>query len=251
MGDRALAWRIEQTCFYAWPALNDRPVGDWVARSGRGLYRRTNSANPLRPRPRRIDASIAACEALYRRWEMPTIFRIPSIIDPAMDGRLDRLDYRLEGETLTLFGIREDLVDAPDPDVEILAAPSDEWLTAKAALSGFSPEHGAVYRDVIAGLTLSAAFAALRVDGQIAALAFAARRDGLICIEGVVTDERQRGRGLARRMLSALLASKLAADCEGACLQVQADNSAAVRLYRRLGLTNELYRYHYRREPPG
>ena len=248
MGERALAWRVERACFNAWPALEDLPIGDWMARSGRGLYRRTNSANPLKARPRRIDASIATLEAIYGGWRMPAIFRVPSIVDPSLDGRLDRLGYRLEGETLTLFGALADLKDCVDQRVEILETPGADWLAAKASLSDLSPQQADTYRDVIASLALPAAFAALWIDGRIASLAYAARHRGLLVIEGVVTAGPQRGKGLARRMLSTLLASKVAAGCKAACLQVQADNIAALKLYGGLGLTTELYRYHYRRE---
>jgi ribosomal protein S18 acetylase RimI-like enzyme len=36
---------------------------------------------------------------------------------------------------------------------------------------------------------------------------------------------------------------------EGACLEVEAHNTAALALYDGVGLKTELYRYHYRREP--
>ena len=36
----------------------------------------------------------------------------------------------------------------------------------------------------------------------------------------------------------------------GACLEVEAGNLPARTLYDALGFKTELYRYHYRREPP-
>jgi ribosomal protein S18 acetylase RimI-like enzyme len=35
---------------------------------------------------------------------------------------------------------------------------------------------------------------------------------------------------------------------KAACVQVLSDNVPALRLYRRLGFGDELYRYHYRRK---
>ena len=49
MSDLELAWRVEQACFHAWPALEEVRVSEWVARAGRGLTRRNSSANPLSP----------------------------------------------------------------------------------------------------------------------------------------------------------------------------------------------------------
>jgi ribosomal protein S18 acetylase RimI-like enzyme len=65
----------------------------------------------------------------------------------------------------------------------------------------------------------------------------------------VATDETERRRGHARRtVLSALKWARLRGARE-AWLQVEADNEAAIALYRSIGF-DEIYRYHYRR-PPG
>ena len=70
-----------------------------------------------------------------------------------------------------------------------------------------------------------------------------------MAIESVVTAARHRGRGLARRALSALIDWAAAQGAQAVCLQVEATNERGIRLYRRLGLRRELYRYDYRREP--
>lgn len=242
-----LAWRVEQACYNAWPALNEVHVGDWAARYGGGLHRRTNSANPLSPRPRRLAATIEQVEAAYRRWSLPPTFRIPTIVEPEMDTRLDLLGYQVDGLTLTLFGPRGEVKAVPDAEVELTDTPGADWLAAK--LAAYPPGQPVeVYPRVIERLAIPATFAAVRQDGRIAAVAYGALHDRLFVVEGVVTDVAHRGKGLARRMLAAMFATDLAQDAEAVCLQVQADNSPAVALYRGLGLTTELYRYHYRRK---
>jgi ribosomal protein S18 acetylase RimI-like enzyme len=243
-----LAWRIERACSNAWPALNEILAGDWAVRFGGGLHRRTNSANPLGPRTRRPAATIEAAEAAYARWDLPAIFRVPSIIEPDMDTRLDLLGYELEAATLTLFGPRGGVSAAPDPAVELTPTPGSDWLAAKLALSGYPPDQALAYPQVVERLAIPALFAALRLEGEIAAVAYGASHDRLFVIEGVVTAQTQRGKGLAGRMLKALFASELAQAAEAVCLQVQADNGPAIALYRRLGLAAEIYRYHYRRK---
>jgi N-acetylglutamate synthase len=49
-------------------------------------------------------------------------------------------------------------------------------------------------------------------------------------------------------MLGSLIDWAKAAGAEGLCLQVEASNQPARKLYGGLGLA-ELYRYHYQREP--
>ena len=80
-----LAWRVERTCLNAWPALRQVLLGGWVLRFSGGLTRRANSANPLGVGALDPDRLIAGCEALYRHQRLPTIFRLPSIIDATID----------------------------------------------------------------------------------------------------------------------------------------------------------------------
>jgi N-acetylglutamate synthase len=245
-----LAWRAERALQLAWPALEEQACGDWLARFAPGVSRRANSANPLRAQLRAVDADIAACETAFRERGLPPMFRLPSIVSAAADERLARLNYAREGASLTLYA---DLArSAPRaPDVAIAARPDSEWLAAMAKLQGQTPAQAAIYRDVVESIAIPAGFAALREDGEWAALAFGALHDGLLCCESVVADPQRRGRGLGRRLMKALLAWGAEQGARDICLQVAADNVAGLALYRSLGLTTEIYRYHYRRALSG
>ncbi len=119
-----------------------------------------------------------------------------------------------------------------------------------AELQGHTPEQAAVYRGVVESIVIPAGFAAQRDEnGEWAALAFGAVHEGLLCCESVIANPRLRGRGYARRMMTALLAWGAGEGAREVCLQVAADNGPGLALYRSVGLTTELYRYHYRREP--
>ena len=85
MSGSTLEWRVEETCLNAWPALREVLLDGWVLRFSGGVTRRANSANPLQP-VSYVD--LPACEALYRRSGLPTIIRVLSLIDPAVDDRL-------------------------------------------------------------------------------------------------------------------------------------------------------------------
>jgi N-acetylglutamate synthase len=92
-------------------------------------------------------------------------------------------------------------------------------------------------------------FAGVRgADGRLASLAFGAVHDRTLCVNLVVTDPPQRRAGLARRAVTSVLSwARERMGAESACLAVVAANAPAVALYRQLGFTTELYRYHYRR----
>jgi len=110
-----------------------------------------------------------------------------------------------------------------------------------------SVEKAYTYRQIVASITAPAIFAMLKTDGQIASLGFGAMYENLLCIESVITDDAFRGRGLAKHMLTSLIA-EAKPDIAGVCLQVQGDNQSARTLYDKLGF-KELYGYHYQCKP--
>jgi GNAT superfamily N-acetyltransferase len=246
MTQPALEWRVEETCLNAWPALREVLLDEWVVRFSEGLTRRANSANPLRSVS---DVDLRVSEALYRRLGLPTIFRVLSLIDPAIDERLTEAGYAREGESCVLYAPIEDVEAARDPDVKLLDEPTDEWFAAMAALQNQSSKQAAIYRRFVGQLAIPAAFAALSDRGNTVASAYGALHNGLLCYESVITDGRWRRQGWGRRIVSALAAWARDQGAVGACLEVEARNAPARALYDAIGLKREVYTYHYRREP--
>ncbi len=252
MTERSLSWRIEETCFNAFPSLKQVLLQNWLLRFSAGLSRRANSVNPLGPECAGIAAAIAAAEALYRAQGLPTIFRVPSVVDAALDRELAARSYTSEGESCVLYGAIDALelgAAGADPAVRLLPSPEAEWLRAMARLQGHTAAQRAIYRRIVGAIAIPARFALLMVDGAPAALAYGAIHDGLLCYESVITDPGQRRQGLARRVIAGLAHWARDSGAGGACLQVEARNAPARSLYAGFGLS-EAYRYHYRREPP-
>jgi N-acetylglutamate synthase len=241
-----LQWRVEEACLNAWPALREVLFDGWLVRFSEGFTRRANSANPRRPV---VHAAIRECEALYRKQHLPTIFRIPSLLDPLVDERLAAAGYTSEGESCVLYG-EIDAIDAiPDADVLISPRPSPEWFQAMAALQNHTIEQAAIYRRIVGQIVAPSAFAALLVDCGVVALAYGMMHQALLCYESVITRQDRLRRGYARRIVAALAAWAKENRAQGACLQVESGNVPARALYDVVGLKQRLYRYHYRREP--
>ncbi|MGH7044889.1 MAG: GNAT family N-acetyltransferase [Stellaceae bacterium] len=248
MNGSGLAWRVEEACLNAWPAPRQILLGGWLLRFGGGLTRRANSANPLAG-PRREDtALVAQCQRLYRQHRQPTIFRLSTLIDDTIDAQLAAMGYRSEGLSLVLHAGIGALRAHHDPQVRLLSRPSLQWFAAMAALQRHSAAEASRYRRIVRHLAVPAAFAAVADGDGIAALAYGAVHDGLICYQSVVTDPQRQRRGYAGRLIMALAAWGAEHGGAGACLEVEATNAPARALYQKLGFT-ELYRYHYRREP--
>jgi N-acetylglutamate synthase len=248
MNRARLAWRVEETCLNAWPALRQVLLDGWVLRFSEGLTRRANSANPLRSPRETGNGLIAACEALYQKRNLPTIFRLPSIIDPDLDERLEGLGYAHEGESCVRYGDLTGFEAGSDASVQLLSRPTREWFAAMATLQNHTAEQRRTYRRIVGSIAIPAAFAALAIDGKFVALAYGAIHDRLLCYESVITDPRRQRRGYARRVVTSLAAWAKDQGAEGACLEVEAHNAAALALYNGVGLKTELHRYHYRRD---
>jgi len=233
----------------AWPSPRQAVFEGWLLRAAGGAIRRANSVNPLRgarATPARI---IAVAEAVYGARRQTPLFRITSLVAAdGLDEALAAAGYAPEGRTATLHADLSLRQEAGDSAAELSSEAGMEWLTARQRLNGVDDAEQRIYKEMLASIVVPKAFAATRADGEIAAVAYGAITNGLTVIESVVTDAALRGRGLGKRTVGALLAWGRANGAQGACLQVVADNAPAVALYRGLGFTRELSRYHYRRK---
>src|SRR6185312_15056851 len=70
------------------------------------------------------------------------------------------------------------------------ARPSPGWLARMGRLQNYSPGQLDAYGRVVGALTVPAAFAALSVEGEIAAMAFGAVHRGHVSYESVIVDPR-------------------------------------------------------------
>lgn len=247
--DIALSWRVEEVCFNAFPSLKQIFLGDWLLRFAAGVSRRGNSANLLRPETGDLGRTIPAIESVYRQQQQPTLFRVISIADPALDQALAARGYTSEGETCVLYGPMPASAGPADPEMRLLPTPTEEWLAAMAQLQGHSAAHADTYRRIVGAIAVPARFALLSIADKPAALAFGVLHQGLLCYESVITEPSLRRQGLSRRIIASLAAWAREAGATGLCLQVEAGNTAARALYAGFGLATELHRYKYRREP--
>ena len=249
MAETELLRQIEETCFNAFPSLKQALLDGWFVRFADGLSRRANSANPLAPDCAPVEQVIGTVEALYRRQRLAPIFRVPSFLDTGIEEALAARGYAAEGDTRVLYGQMTELAARADSQIELSPHAGSDWLAAMGTLQGHSAEQRTAYRRIVRALAVPAAFAALRVDGRIAALAYGAVTGGLLCYESVITDPRRRRQGFSRRIVAALADWAREQGAEAACLQVVADNTPALALYGAFGLKRDLYGYRYWRAP--
>ena len=247
-------WIAEEAAINGYPPLQQVVLGDWLLRFSGGARRTANSATPLREPQGGLDEVIGIAEKLYAAQGQPTIFRIPSFLDAAVDAQLAARGYAAEGESCIIEGPLDTIIAAAEPfgggaAVRLHDRPTDEWFAAMARLQGQQPGFHPLYRQIVASVALPAAFAELTIDGAPAALAYGVIHRGMLCFESVVTDAQHRRKGYSRRVLAALASWANRQGVSMATLQVEASNTPGRTLYHAIGMTTELHRYHYRRAP--
>lgn len=247
--DIALSWRVDMACRAAWPSAHAASIGGWQARQGGGPIRRVNSLNPL-PASAPPDAALLdATAGWYRGFGQPALVRLLDFL-PADDSLFERAGFVPEGSTLTLHAdlgrLAGHAAPAPAAERDLTAAPSADWLAARIRIGGSDGER---FEQMLTMIHDPTAFASVRVDGGIAALAYGVIHDRMLIVESVITDEAHRGQGLARKVVSSLIGWAVSQGVGDAALQVVADNQPARALYRRLGFDTALYGYRYMRRP--
>ncbi|RTL50885.1 MAG: GNAT family N-acetyltransferase [Bradyrhizobiaceae bacterium] len=244
----SLPWRAEAAFLKAWPALTTVVYDDWQARLAGGLSRRANSVNPLTANAVLTDTGLGFFEHVFRNQNLPLIVRVPTLLGGDPDAALDRSGFTREGDCLVLHSALEAIATQSESAVTIADEASRAWFDAIHAAQDRPAVQRATYEVMIGAIALPSGFAMLCENDEPVALAYVAIDGDLMCLESVVTAASHRGKGYARRLTIALLHWAKAKGAAQVCLQVEATNNPALTLYRKLGIGQELYRYHYRRQ---
>ena len=254
-GDRAVAAHLaadraelQRTAGRGWPGVRTDRLGEWTLRAADGFTNRANSVLPEGDPGIPLDQALDRVRDWYAGLGLPASVQV----DPAdpLDAELEARGWTTHAPALFQTAPLAPLVDdaaAAAAGVRLSREPGDGWLaryrrmadpalagTALAVLSG-GPS---VWFATVPGAQGEppAAIGRCVVDGRWA---------GLAALEVV---PEQRRRGLARAVTAALARAAADEGAELAYLQVEPDNSGALRLYERLGFRTH-HRYHYRRQP--
>jgi len=233
---------IEERSLAAWPAPRSVAFGGWIFREAGGYTKRANSANALRP-DRDFDEVRGEAERYYAAKGLPTIFRVTPLAGAATDERLADAGYRRADETSveTLPLSRAEI----DPGVRLRFAADEAWSEGFARANGVPPARRALHDRILALIATPTARAEIAIDDRAVAFGLAVLDRGSLGLFDIAVAPAFRRRGLARRVVSALLGWGAEAGATKAYLQVTVANEAARALYRDLGF-RETYRYHYR-----
>jgi len=223
-----------------WPAPETVSVAGWSARFAAGVTKRANSVWPREAVGDAVTA-IEQVEPLYRARGIRPAFQLTDS-DRALERTLRARGYDAVDETLIM--VRTGCHELQHTHAETTGSvrfadePAEEWLEVWWDVDG---RGGAAEREVARRIMtgVPALYATLSDggDGSVACVGRLALVGGRGGLYAVATRADARRRGHARTLLMALIAAAADRGMSDLWLQVLADNTAAVALYRSLGFS--------------
>jgi ribosomal protein S18 acetylase RimI-like enzyme len=243
--DLALMLDCERRIVNAWPSPATLLIDDWVVRFAGGYSGRANSASPLKPGAELDEDTLSLIEELYRSDGLPPCIRLTPLVGEATLAMVKARGFAVRDASFGLIRALDDIEPEIEPDLQIEARPSADWIAGVAARqSGIKADAGKLAA-IVEGVRLPAAFATWLIAGEPVAFGMSVAERGMAEIGSVVVDPAHRGHGLGRRLIGGLMGWARAMDAEQAYLQVDQTNAVALGLYRSLGF-RELYAYETR-----
>lgn len=221
----------------------------WLLPMDHGTVGRAQSAVPLQhepPDPHLLEPLLARYAA---RGFAPAL-RLPDLpAYAAFQQALQARGFHRQQPTLTQTAVLAQLApEGNDSAITLTAVPDAAWM-AMFLGEGLDPVDGAS-RARSLGRATGTLFASLREDGVTLACGAASFGHGWLGVHGMRTASAQRGRGLAARLVRAMAQTALDKGIARGFLQVDASNTSALALYRRLGFATAWpYAYWRRTEP--
>jgi N-acetylglutamate synthase len=226
----------------AWPARERERLGGWRLNASSGRSMRINACWPLAAPDRDPEAALDAVEAWFAQRGLPTRFKLTDGLTAPADltQRLAARGYAPSKQTVVMLGPTGG---EGDPAVRLSDAPDSTFEAVFTATAG-DPEDGRERLEALGRIPAPARFARLDIDGAPAAIGCGAVSGPFVGVFGMRTAPDYRRKGLARRVLRALLAEAGRLGAERAWLQVEANNAPAIALYADEGFApGYLYRY--------
>lgn len=244
---------LEAAAYRAWPAAEVEPRDGWRLRFTHGVTRRGNSVWTYGPGdPRDLGAQVAYAESFYSQRGIGTMFQLgPLTAPPELDSFLEERGYAIDAPvSLQTAGAAGVAAIAPQRGSTLYVAeePDEAWWSLAGAGGRFR-DISHIYRALLGRMPGRVCYARAECDDATVATGLGVAEGPWLGVYSMLTAPAFRNRGIARTLLGAL--GRFAADAgvDRLYLQVERNNSAALKLYARAGF-EEVSGYHYRVAEP-
>ena len=245
----ALAARIEDAGLTASQPSQQTFYDGWLLRYSPGKAKRARSVNAIAAGDLPLGEKIDHCRAFYSSVSLPCIFRITPFSRPStLDEALAAAGFAAVQETRVMQLRLPDEDQTSIPRESLIPLDAANFGDLLGELSGLDAGKRAAERERFARSGLNAAYFAVQDNDRAVACGSVAIEGSLAGVFGMVTAPSHRGRGMASRIVLALLGAARNAGARTAYLQVDASNQPARHLYSKLGF-QDCYAYWYRFAP--
>lgn len=229
--------KIEDLSLNAWPSHQMEVYDGWILRFSYFYTHRTNCAETIGHSILPLDEKIRYCEAIYRRWGTPCIFKISPITDPALDGILERSGYGIEHSVDVMTAqIDSCRLSHPVFGLSVGNKVTTRWINGLFSLKHtVDPIHRQIVPSMYAAIPKDEIAVSFEVDGEIAATGLGILDRDYIGVYAIHVREDLRHQGLGRAIVTTLLAEGSKRGARSAYLQAVSDNAPAKNLYRSIG----------------
>ncbi|MFO1292445.1 MAG: GNAT family N-acetyltransferase [Rubrivivax sp.] len=251
--DPALLARIEDASLNASAPPQQRWLDGWLVRFSPGKARRARSIQAVAPGRLPVDAKLALAAEVYREAALPMQVRVTPFSAPeGLDAHLAALGWEAIEDTRVMVCADRHAGPARAQPAGLCWTELDATAFAEAvgALRGSTPAARVAHAERLrAAPVVFRAYAWTdAASGAVLACGQFAREGALVGLYDVFTAPACRRNGLASSLCERMLSTSASEGAGIAYLQVDAANSAAQSVYRRLGFA-EGYSYHYRVPP--
>ncbi len=247
MTNAQLIRRLEELTLNTSPAIHQTFYDGWVLRASGTDTRRANSVTALAAGTLPLAEKIAHCEAWYRHYGQPGIFRFTDAFMPKeLDALLAARGYTREVDTFVMTVPLEGVQAGEIPaGVKRLERNTAEGLADVHGMKGSSPQ--AIEQDLQRQALWKGEqkYLSLKTINGVVATGLARIDGDFVGIFNMRTADSARRKGYASLLVTELLAWGRERGARTAFLQVDQTNAAAIAVYRKFGFA-PVYSYWHR-----
>jgi GNAT superfamily N-acetyltransferase len=238
---------IEEISLNALPCVQQILYDGWVLRFAEGYTKRANSVTPLYPSSQVLSQKIYRCEEIYRRFKLKPTFRLTNTSESeTLDKTLEQLGYlKQDSVSVRVKDISNNNISNNVLFPTIAYELSEEWLDYYVHAVDLPIQHWNTLSTMLEIIPNPTCYAWLKDRHRFCSCGLGILEDDYLGLFYIATAQKQRGKGYAPQLISAMLDWGKYNGATQAYIQVEIDNPVGINLYNRLGFA-EVYQYFYR-----
>jgi ribosomal protein S18 acetylase RimI-like enzyme len=238
---------IEDLSLNAWPSHQMELYDGWILRFSHFYTHRTNSVEQFGTSTLSWREKIPYCEAAYKHWGTPTIFKISPLVSKDFDYMLENRNYEIQHTTdVMILDMEEAKLNAAIDEVAVTQTIEREWIDGLFDLKGTTNAiHRAIVPTMYKAISKETICVSIQRQGVIVATGLGILDRDYVGIYAIHVREDFRKMGMARSLCTCILQEGRKRGASKAYLQVVDGNQPAIWLYESLGFKN-FYTYWFR-----